>query len=55
MRSFALERLNNESKNDILAARVVLLQVSEVEGDFETATPLIFNRYTAYKSLPLAS
>ena len=31
-----------------LAARVELLQVSEVAGDFETATPLTSNRYSAY-------
>ena len=35
-------------KKNVLAARVELLQVSEVAGDFETATPLTFNRYTAY-------
>ena len=38
------ERLNNVPKNNVLAARVELLQVSEVAGDFETATPLTFNR-----------
>ena len=35
-------------KNNVLAARVELMQVSEVAGDFETATPLTFNRYSAY-------
>ena len=37
---FLKRRFNNVSKNNVLAARVVLLQVSEVASDFETATPL---------------
>ena len=35
-------------RNSVLAASVELLQVGEVAGDFETATPLTFNRYSAY-------
>ena len=35
-------------KPNVLAARVDVLQVSESRGELETATPLIFNRYTAY-------
>ena len=38
-------------RKNVLAARVELLQVSEVAGDFETATPLTFNRYSAYLQL----
>ena len=37
---------NYVSKNNILAARVELLQVCKVAG--ETATPFIFNLYSAY-------
>ena len=37
---FENERLNNVLINNVLAARVELLQVSEVVGDFETVTPL---------------
>ena len=42
------ERLDNVSKRNLYAARVELLQVSKVEGEFETAIPLTFNRYSAY-------
>ena len=42
------ERFNDKSENNVLAAWVELLQVSDVTGDYETATPLTFNRYSAY-------
>ena len=48
MSEVAVIILNNLCKNNVLAARVELLQVSKLAGDFETATPLTFNRYSAY-------
>ena len=35
-------------KKNVLSARVELLQVSEVAGDFEIAITLTFNRYSTY-------
>ena len=42
-------------RKNVLAARVELLQVSEVAGDFETATSLTFNRYSTYLQRKIAS
>ena len=39
--------MHRQNKN-VSAARVELVQVSEVAGGLETATPLTFNRYSAY-------
>ena len=41
-------QMNNVSKNNVLAARVEVLQISGVAVDFETATSLTFNRFSAY-------
>ena len=40
------ERFINVSKNNVFAARVEILQVSEVADDFATATPLACNNST---------
>ena len=40
-------------KNNVFAARVELLQVSEAAGDFETGTPLIFNLYHCLLAITL--
>ena len=42
------KRLNNVSKNNVLAERAELLQVGKVAADFKTVTPLTFNHFSAY-------